>query len=250
MGLGSGTHHGWLLSQGGWRQSHAAARSQGTGSRVTKGCARSVPAKTYSSCPITLTVPPPCSQGGRRLQMWVNYNLFWPAASGTFEVSQASFFEAAACQPRLQAAFAKQHYPNPYRALPRRRSAFRRRQRWPSPGTCSRQQHRQVPLICPSAVGSPVFYNCHKTQASPCARLCLRMLRAGKRQTVMPQTSTCDTQVSVPPLDPTVTHKHGWRAHKHLYYHVASKAVMWPTSQGCRGDYSMMLPMQPRHSKC
>lgn len=56
-----------------------------------------------------------------------------------------------------------------------------------------------------------------------------------------------DSQVSVPPRDPTVTHKHGWRARKHLYCHAATQAAVWPSSQGHRGDYSAMLPMQPEH---
>lgn len=101
------------------------------------------------------------------------------------------------------------------------------------------------PSDCPSVAGPPIFCDCHNTQTSPCSRMCLWTLRAGKQQTVTPQPSTRDTQVSVPPPDPTVTHKHGWRAHKHLYCRVASKAVMWPTSQGCCRDYSMMLPMHP-----
>lgn len=56
-----------------------------------------------------------------------------------------------------------------------------------------------------------------------------------------------DSQVSVPPPDPTVTHKHSWRARKHLYCHAATQAALWPSSQGHRGDYSAMLPMHGEH---
>ena len=66
----------------------------------------------------------------------------------------------------------------------------------------------------------------------------------------MPQPSARGTPVSVPPPDPTVTHKHGWRAHKRLYCRTASEAAMWPTSQGRHGDYSVMLSAQRQHTKC